>query len=184
MSALPEVDRLADEIKGETDIVKKVKLLERLVSYDNIKLKEIAGRLGVKSSYICHLLRLRRIPEAVIDGYYAKNISLSHLFIISRLKDEDKILKAYERVLIESLSVKKTEELVRDILYGIKTQGDYLTPEEKAGFISRIKNLKKNIDLNIIQTRIKSKVVVEFKGNLEYTSKRLRGFLRLFESWK
>jgi len=116
MSALPEVDRLADEIKGETDIVKKVKLLERLVSYDNIKLKEIAGRLGVKSSYICHLLRLRRIPEAVIDGYYAKNISLSHLFIISRLKDEDKILKAYERVLIESLSVKKTEELVRDIL--------------------------------------------------------------------
>ena len=179
-----DLDQSVALIKQEEDIIQKVKKLSELVKLDEVKLKDVAAKLGVQSSYVCHLLRLTRIPDAVIDGYYSNNISLSHLFIISRLKDPAVIINVYEKVLSDTLSVKKTEELVRNILYGVKTQGEYLSQEEKEIFKEKIKTLKKNINLDIIQTRIKSKIVLEFKGDLENTSKLLRGFMKFFELWK
>ena len=182
MSTSPEINQLISEIKNETDILQKVKLLTQLSKTGEVKIKDIAAQLGVQSSYVCHLLRLKRLPEVVIDGYYSNTISLSHLFIISRIKDITKMVEVYENVLANSLTVKGTEEVVRDVLYGIKTKGDYLNREEKENFIQKITGLKKNLSLKIIQTRIKSKIILEIKGNLDNTSKEVRNLLKGFET--
>ena len=79
------------------------------------------------------------------------------------------------------MTVKATEELVRDILYGIKTEGEYIGPEEKKEYSERVMGLRKNLKLKIIQTRIKSKIILEVKGNLENTSKIVRGLLKNIE---
>ncbi|MBI4225657.1 hypothetical protein HY612_00930 [Candidatus Roizmanbacteria bacterium] len=184
MSTSAEIDQLMESIKGESDIMQKVRLLTHLIKTKDVKVKDVAKELGVKSSYICHLLRLNRLPEAIADGYYSNSISLSHLFIISRIKDEAVMIEVYEKVLADSLNVKATEELVRDILYGVSTQGEYISPEEKNNFIQKITALKKNLSLRIIQTRIKSKIILEIKGDLEKTSKEIRGFLKNFEMWQ
>jgi len=184
MSTSVETGQLIETIKNEADIMEKVKLISLLLKTKDIKVKDLAERLGVQSSYVCHLLRLNRLPEAVIDGYYSKNISLSHLFIISRIKDTRQMIEVYEKVLSDSLTVKGTEELVRDILYGVKTEGEYISPEEKASFIQKITSLKKNLNLKIIQTRIKSKIILEVKGNLEITSKEVRNLMKSFEIWQ
>ena len=126
-----EEDNLIESIKKETDVMQKVRLLTHLTKTLDVKIIDIARKINVKSSYICHLLRLKRLPEAIVDGYYSNSISLSHLFIISRIKDKTKMIDVYEKVLADSLTVKATEELVRDILYGIKTEGEYIGPEEK-----------------------------------------------------
>ncbi|MBI4009468.1 hypothetical protein HY357_04490 [Candidatus Roizmanbacteria bacterium] len=184
MSTLVQVDALIKSIKDEADILQKVKRLDNVIKESDITIKEVADKLGVKSSYVCHLLRINRLPEAVIDGYYSDTISLSHLFIISRIKDRAKMLEVYEKVLAESLTVKGTEELVRDVLYGIKSRGDYITSEEKNSFIQKLRSIKKNLYLKIIQTRIKSKIELEIKGDLEQTSKILRSLLKNLEAWQ
>lgn len=181
MSTSSEVDKLILAIEKESDVMQKVKLLSQLFKTQEVKVKDVAQRLGIKSSYLCHLLRLNRLPEVVIDGYYSNTISLSHLFIISRVKDSAKIMEVYEKVLAESLTVKKTEELVRDVLYGVKTQGEYISPEERQLYSEKIAALRKNLNLNIIQTRIKSKIIFEIKGNLESTSSEVRSLLKHFE---
>lgn len=175
------MDNLIESIKNEKDIVKKVNLLYELTKSREVKIKDIASKLGVQSSYVCHLLRLKRIPEVVIDGFYSNNISLSHLFIISRIKEPEKIIQIYEKVLSESLTVKGTEEAVREALYGLKTDGEYLKPEEKNDFAQKITGFKKNFKLQIIQTRIKSKIVFEIKGSLDQTSIEVRNLLKRLE---
>lgn len=181
MSTSSEVDKLIFAIEKESDIIQKVRLLSNLFKTHEVKVKDVAQRLGLKPSYLCHLLRLNRLPEVVVDGYYSDTISLSHLFIISRVKDKTKIMEVYEKVLAESLTVKKTEELVRDVLYGVKTQGEYISPEERQIFSDKIAAIRKNLNLNIIQTRIKSKIIFEIKGNLESTSNEVRSLLKHFE---
>ena len=184
MSILSEVDQLVEAIKKETDIMQKVRFVTQLVKTKDVKVKDIAEKINVQSSYICHLLRLNRLPEVIIDGFYSNNISLSHLFIISRIKDPAKMVNIYEKVLADSLTVKKTEELVRDILYGVKTEGNYLSPEEKKIYIEKLAAARKNLNVHIIQTRIKSKIILEIKGNLENTGKEVRSLLKSLELLK
>ena len=182
MSTLVDLDQHIASLKKESDVMQKVRILTDLTKSREVKIKDIAAKMGVKSSYVCHLLRLNRLPEAVIDGFYSDSITLSHLFIISRVKEAEKIIEIYEKVLAHSLTVKGTEEVVREVLYGLKTEGEYLTPEEKEAYVSKITGHKKNVKLNIIQTRIKSKIVLELEGNLDKTSKEVRRILNRLES--
>ena len=174
---------LIDQLKKEPDFIAKAKLLKKLNKENNISIKTLSKETQMKPSYICHILRLNRLPEIVVDGYYGKNISLSHLFIISRLKDEQSITDAYEQILTHGLTVLQAEELVRDKLHQTITSGVYLTSNEKDNLIGKISANQEKIKVKIIQTRIKSKLIIEIMGDLEKTSKDLKKLLKKIEFW-
>ncbi|MDH7476628.1 MAG: hypothetical protein QHH09_04205 [Microgenomates group bacterium] len=169
-----QVTNLLEQIKKETDIFNKAKLIRFLQKEKQIPLKKISEYLQIKPAYLCHILRLNQLPVMVIDGYYSNLISLSHLFVISRLKDEKKITEIYEKILKNNLTVSQTEELVREVLYGVKTTGEYLSLKERDNLIRKIKDDLENISIKIIQTRIKSKLIIEIKGSLTKTTTALR----------
>lgn len=169
--------KIIDQFKTETDVLNKGKLLNHLHKNKQIPIKDMAKKLEMTSAYICHLIRLNSLPVIVIDGYYGGLISISHLFVISRIKDRDKIIEIYEEILKNNLTVAKTEELVREALYGLKTEGSYIPKEEKALLIEKIRRDMDNILINVVQTRIKSKLVVEIKGSLSRTTPILRRLL-------
>jgi hypothetical protein len=81
----PDVDPVIEQIKSETNFITKAKLLRFLTVDKEIKIKDISQRLSMKESYVCHILRLNKLNDMIVDGYYSKLISISHLFIISRL---------------------------------------------------------------------------------------------------
>lgn len=184
MSLSANLEKKIEEIEKESDVFIQSRLLSQLIHDENVLIKDIASRLEKKSSYICHVLRLRRIPEILIDGYYSSQISLSHLFVLSRLKDSQKMLEAYEKILAESLSVYKTEELVREILYGVSTEGERILQEEKENFIAKLKAKFKKLTVYFVQTQVKGKLTLEFKGNLSETTKVLRSLMKTIENWQ
>jgi len=165
---------LIEQLKLEVDPFAKAKLIFSLIHDHNWYLKDVAKTLSYKPSYICHYLRLNRLPEIIIDGFYSKDVSLSHLFIISRLKNPADMISAYEKVLGKNLTVLQTEELIREMLHHIKTEGESLTGDEKIQYQTR---LPKDFKLKIIQTRIKSKLIFEVKGSLTKTTKAIRQLL-------
>ncbi len=165
---------LVEQLKLEVDPFAKAKLIFSLIHDHNWYLKDVAKTLSYKPSYICHYLRLNRLPDIIIDGFYSKDVSLSHLFIISRLKDKTQMINAYEKVLGQNLTVLQTEELIREILHHIKTEGETLTNEEKNQYENK---LAEDVKLKITQTRIKSKLVFEIKGSLTKTTKAIRSLL-------
>ena len=165
---------LMEQLKLEEDPFAKAKLIFSLIHDHNWHLKDVASTLSYKPSYICHYLRLNRLPDIIIDGFYSKDVSLSHLFIISRLKDKTQMINAYEKVLGGSLTVLQTEELIREMLHHIKSEGETLTSEEKDQYENRV---PEDVKLKITQTRIKSKLVFEIKGSLTKTTKAIRQLL-------
>lgn len=158
------------QIKTEKDAFKKARLIRDLVKKDDIKIRDLAKACAVSSSYICHLLRLLRLPEIVVDGYYSANLSLSHLFIISRLKDEQAIVQAYEKILAQNLSVLQLEEYVREKLYSISGKGVRVDEATKQTLSAKYKKIDKNLKIKITQTRIRASVVLQYKGSLKQTS--------------
>ena len=179
-----EIDASIQAIQNEKDVFARAKLIEQVLKKFNLRLVDLSKKLSIKPSYLCHILRLNRLPEIVIDGYYSKLIAISHLFIISRLKDPAQVVKAYENVLSNNLTVLQTDELVREMIHGIKTEGEYLNPDEKQSFVENIKALKKNIEAKITQTRIKGKLVLEIKGSPADSSRVLKRLMKSLEALK
>jgi len=171
------IEKVVSQIKLEKDYFIKAKLILFLVKEYDLKNKDLSAKLGIKPAYLCHIKRLSRLPEIIIDGYYSKDITLSHIFIISRLHDKKEMAIVYEKILSKNLTVLQTEDLVRELLHNIKPGGQELTKAEKEAFISKIKNKYKDTKINIVQTRIKSKLLVEIKGNLEKTTPTLRSLI-------
>lgn len=172
------VEEYVEKIKNTGDFFLKAKLLKFLNKDKQIRIKDLAKETGLKPSYLCHILRLNRLPELVVDGYYAKMISLSHLFIISRLKNNKDIIFVYENILKNNLSVIQVENLVRDMLYGYKSEGNYLQQDDYQKHVDLIKKIQPDFKLKVIQSRIKSRIIVEIQGSLAKTSPLIKNWLK------
>jgi len=135
----------------------------------------------MQSSYVCHLLRLNRVPEIIIDGYYAKLVTLTHLFSLSRVKDTEKMTELYEKVLSENMTVLQTDYLVRETLHHVTTEGERITKDEIEEIIKNL-SVMEGLSVKVIQTRIKATLKIEIKGNLEKTSRALRQVLERLKS--
>lgn len=173
-----EIDSVFTQIKDSQDYFQKAKLILFLKRDRGLRVNEIGKKIGLKPSYISHILRLNHLPELVKDGYYSKLISVSHLFIISRLKTDKQMIDVYEKILGDNLSTQQTESMIREILYQLKDRGEYLSQEERSEF-SKNYNGNDAIRTQIIQSRLKGKLIIEIKGNLEKTSEELRKIMNL-----
>jgi len=169
-----DITLLLKQIKEDKDIFQKSRLLEYLIKEKNLRVIDLSNKIGYKSSYICHLLRLKKIPEVVVDGYYSKSISSSHIFILSRLNDKKQMIELYEKILGENFTVKQTENEVRNYLYQVKSVGKYIRQEDVEKLTMKVKEKYPEIDIEIIQTRIKGRVILEVKGDLEKSSKNIK----------
>ena len=79
------MDETIEKIKKETDVFSKAKLIRYLIREKNVKVIDLAKKLSLTPSYICHLNRLNSLSEIIVDGYYSHLISTSHLFLLSRI---------------------------------------------------------------------------------------------------
>ncbi len=174
---IQDITSLLKQIKESDDIFQKSRLLEYLIREKNLRVIDLANKIGYKSSYICHLLRLKKIPEVIVDGYYSKSISSSHLYILSRLNDKKQMIDLYEKILGEDYTVGQTESAVRNYLYQVKSIGKYINKENTEKLTQKIKEKYSELDIKIIQTRIKGKIILEIKGDLEKSSKILKQIL-------
>jgi len=172
-----DISSLLAQIKDEKDIFQKARLINYILKEKKLRIIDLSKKIGFKSSYICHLLRLKKIPEVVVDGYYSKSISSSHIYILSRLNNTKQMIELYEKILGENYSVKQTEEAVRDYLYQVKSVGKYINKENIEKQTKKIKEKFPELNIQIIQTRIRGRVVLEIKGDLEKSSKILKQIL-------
>ena len=175
-----ETQLLIEKVKNEQNPFEKARLILLLKNDRQIPLHTISEKTSIKPSYMSHILRLLRLPALIVDGYSSQLISISHLFIISRLHNDNDMIEVYEKVLTDNLTSQKTEELIREKLYGLKTVGEYLTKGEIDTFIKSL-NLKEK-KAKIIQTRTKGKLVLEVEGNLIYTTKELQRLMHLLSA--
>jgi ParB family chromosome partitioning protein len=77
---------------------------------------QLAHRLGKSRAAISNTLRLTRLPESIRAMVLAEKLSEGHARALLGLETEERMLRVAERVQAEKLSVRRTEELVREEL--------------------------------------------------------------------
>ncbi len=77
---------------------------------------QLAHRLGKSRAAVTNTLRLIRLPESIQMMVLAEKLSEGHARALLGLEDEERMLRLAERVQAEKLSVRSTEELVREEL--------------------------------------------------------------------
>ncbi len=91
---------------------------QRLLEECDLKQDQLGERVGKNRTTVNNYLRLLRLPPDIQAGIRDKKISMGHARAIVNVDDIDKQLHIYKKIVDEELSVRKVEQLVRDLMSG------------------------------------------------------------------
>lgn len=173
------LDPYIDRIQNQKDIFRKATTMHFLMKEENMIGRDIARMLNVSPAYVSNHIRLLKLPELVRDGYYSKVVTPTHLFILSRLHNEEDMRQVYEEILAKDLSTAELEDRVREKLHSIKTEGKYASSAVHKDILRFIQDIDPEATVRIVQTRIKTRIIIERKGKVLETSRFLRALAKL-----
>ena len=84
-----------------------------LMTQYSLTQEEVASKVGKSRSAIANTMRLLDLPEEVLEMLQAQDISAGHARALLGLKDKDVIVDTAHKILIRSLTVRDTEDLVK-----------------------------------------------------------------------
>ena len=89
---------------------------QRLMDECNLTQDALSERVGKKRSTIGNYLRLLKLPPQIQLAVRDKKISMGHARAILGVEDADTQLMIFEQILKYDFSVRKVEEIVREIV--------------------------------------------------------------------
>lgn len=87
---------------------------QRLLTECDLKQEQLGDRVGKNRTTVNNYLRLLKLPPDIQAGVRDKKISMGHARALITVENIDLQLDIYKRVIEQDLSVRKTEELVRN----------------------------------------------------------------------
>ncbi|WP_298370377.1 ParB/RepB/Spo0J family partition protein [uncultured Lutibacter sp.] len=87
---------------------------QRLIDEIDLTQEEMSKRVGKKRSTITNYLRLLKLDPIIQTGMRDSFISMGHGRALINIEDSEDQLKIYENIVANKLSVRQTEQLVKD----------------------------------------------------------------------
>lgn len=107
---------LVENIQREDlDAIEVAISYQRLIDECKLTQESMSERVGKKRSTVANYLRLLKLPAELQLGIRKKVISMGHARALVNIDDENDQLFVFEQIITEGLSVRKVEELVRNI---------------------------------------------------------------------
>ncbi|MGE0590622.1 MAG: ParB/RepB/Spo0J family partition protein [Cyclobacteriaceae bacterium] len=132
---------------------------QRLISEINLKQEELGERVGKNRSTVTNYLRLLKLPPDIQIALRDNKISMGHARAIINVDSPDTQLFIYKKILSEDLSVRKVEELVRQLVSPGKEGSKAAADKVSAGPSKEIKQLQ-----STLSTHFGTKVNVKSDG--------------------
>ena len=133
----------------------------RLIDELNLSQDEMSKRVGKDRSTISNYIRLLKLDPIIQSGIRDNFISMGHGRCLINIESKDQQILIYEKILRNSLSVRQTEKIVKE-LSGKKIKKTGFTDEK---LIKKIKILEKKFSLGIDLKLNKDKGLLSFKFN-------------------
>lgn len=138
---------------------------QRLLSECKIKQEELGDRVGKNRTTVNNYLRLLKLPPDIQAGLRDNKISMGHARALINVEDIDKQLHIYKKTIEEDLSVRKVEQLVRDLM----------NPEEPKSKSEKGEHKHRTYEVQQIQqklsshfgTRVNLKADGQFRGEIK-----------------
>ncbi len=148
---------------------------QRLIDECQLTQESMSERVGKKRSTIANYLRLLKLPAEIQLGLREKQISMGHARALVNVEDPATQLMIYEQVLEYDFSVRKVEEVVRELTQESEVQPkEEVIKESKLPIPEEYKKLKQQLSqffkTNIQFSRAddgKGKIVIPFRSDEE-----------------
>ncbi len=89
---------------------------QRLISECNLKQEELGERVGKNRSTVTNYLRLLKLPPDIQIALRDNKLSMGHARAIINVDNTESQLYIFKKTLSEDLSVRKVEELAREVM--------------------------------------------------------------------
>lgn len=159
---------LVENIQREDlDAIEVAISYERLMNECKLTQETLSDRVGKKRSTVANYLRLLKLPAEVQLGIRERKISMGHARAIINLEDPTVQLSVYNKVVSNDLSVRKVEELVKNIQNPSKKEEKPPVTEKKEYEDLRVhlsKQFGADVDFNR-NNKGKGKIVISFKSD-------------------
>ena len=119
---------------------------QRLISECNLKQEELGERVGKERSTVTNYLRLLKLPPDIQIALRDNKLSMGHARAIINVENPEAQLFIFKKTLHEDLSVRKVEELARQLVAGSSGKPGAL--QAKSGTASK--------EINHLQSRLSS----------------------------
>jgi ParB family chromosome partitioning protein len=135
---------------------------QRMIEECNLKQEQLGERVSKNRSTVTNYLRLLKLPPTIQASIRDGALSMGHARALIGVEDPAKQLFIHQHIIKEGLSVRKVEELVRDMQkLPVKKEGKQ--PEPIAYHLQKIED-----DLaSKFSTRVKLKVSGKGNGSIE-----------------
>ena len=135
---------------------------QRMIEECSLKQEELGERVSKNRSTVTNYLRLLRLPPSIQASIRDGQLSMGHAKALITIEDPTKQIYIHQHIIQQGLSVRKTEELVRDMQRApVKKEGKQ--PEPISFQIQKIQD-----DLaSKFSTRVKLKLGSQGKGTIE-----------------
>ena len=121
------------------------KLLEEL----SLTQDALAKRLGKSRSHITNMLGILTLPEEVKDKIMSGKISMGHARVLSKIDNPDKVKELADKIVVDGLSVRATEELSNSDGFTRKNHQVRKTPTTSYEYKELEETLKEKLGTNI-----------------------------------
>ena len=88
---------------------------QRMLDECNLKQEELGDRVSKNRSTVTNYLRLLKLPPSIQASIRDGNLSMGHARALVTVEDADKQLYIHKEIISQGLSVRKVEEMVRDL---------------------------------------------------------------------
>ena len=145
---------------------------QRLIDECHLTQEELSDRVGKKRTTVTNYLRLLKLPAAIQFAVRDKKISMGHARAILGAEDAETQLMIFEQILKYDFSVRKVEEVVRELA---NPKEEAVLPEPAEEKPRRTNDIGDYIELQKhLSSRFKTKV--ELKRNENGKGKIVIGF--------
>lgn len=104
---------------------------QRLITECNLKQEELGERVGKNRSTVTNYLRLLKLPPDIQIALRDNQVSMGHARAMINVENPDSQLYLFKKILAEDLSVRKVEELAREMTSSSKEPSEKTTTPAK-----------------------------------------------------
>ncbi len=137
---------------------------QRMMEECNLKQEQLGERVGKNRTTVTNYLRLLKLPPSIQISIRDQKISMGHARALISVEETDKQLFLHQEIIDKGLSVRKVEELVRDIHTLQMTPKS--TEKKSAGISFEYQKLQRDLTSKF-STKVKLKVGDNGKGAIE-----------------
>ncbi len=142
----------------------------RLLEECKLTQETLAEKIKKKRTTVTNYLRLLKLPPEIQIGVRDKKISMGHAKALITVDEKEKRIKLFLKIVSEGLSVRKTEELARQLAKPTATRKKKIVeiPEHYTNFAHRLRNkLETNIEVKR-EVKGNGKLVIPFKSDEDF----------------